>query len=214
MKRTLSDLDSEPTLSSAAPPAKLPRRHPLSRKALSRVQESQSENATSVNRWISSCIRDARMDLNQPHPRLQTQASRRAKARLRTPSPVKKPPHSATPEYRNGTMKLALVFVERDPELPAHIAASVERILGLRTTRNISGQEDGEDTARDTLAATLADTYRTQCRSLASDCSGESEWRSSIYSTLMSPLSMRWSPVLKISASEKRESIAPTYISA
>jgi hypothetical protein len=111
-------------------------------------------------------------------------------------------------------MKLALVFVERDPELPAHIAASVERILGLRTTRNISGQEDGEDTARDTLAATLADTYRTQCRSLASDCSGESEWRSSIYSTLMSPLSMRWSPVLKISASEKRESIAPTYISA
>jgi hypothetical protein len=57
-------------------------------------------------------------------------------------------------------MKLALVFVERDSELPIHIAVSVERILGIGITRNTSGQKDEEDAAWDALAATLADTYR------------------------------------------------------
>jgi hypothetical protein len=51
------------------------------------------------------------------------------------------PPHSATPEYHSGTIKLALVFIERDNELPAHVAASVERILGIDTTGNTSGQQ-------------------------------------------------------------------------
>jgi len=211
MKRALSDLDLEPTLvPGATPPAKRLRPLSLTRKALSKIQVPQSESGASVNLWINSCTHDKRMDPNQLHPRLQAQPLRRAKARSRTPSPVKKPPHSATPEYRNGTMKLALVFIERDPELPACIASSVERILGRGTTRNASGHKGVEDTARDALEATLAETYRAQCRSLAGDCSGEGEWRSCIYSILMSPLSKFWSPILKISASEKRESIAAT----
>jgi hypothetical protein len=216
MKRALSNLDSEPTLVSAATrPAKRPRRLPLTRKALSKTlskaQVAQSESTASIDLWINSCTHDKRMDPNQVHPRLQAQTLRRAKARSRTPSPVKKPPHSATPEYRNGTMKLALVFVERGPDLPAHVASSVERILGREDAqRNATGQKGAEDTARDALAATLAETYRVQCQSLAGDCSGEGEWRSGIYSSLMSPLSKCWSPILKVSASEKRESVAAT----
>jgi hypothetical protein len=74
--------------------------------------------------------------------------------------------------------------------------------------RNAGGQERDEDTARDALVAALAETYRAKFRSLAGDCTGEGEWRSSIYSVLMDPLSRLWSPVLKLSASEKRESTA------
>lgn len=129
MKHALSDLDSEPTLVlGATPPAKRLRPLPLTHKALSNVQVPQSESGAS----------NKRMDPNQLHPRLQAQPLRRAKVRSRTPSPVKKPPHSATAEYRNGTMKLALVFIERDLELPARIASSVERILGRCITRNAS----------------------------------------------------------------------------
>jgi hypothetical protein len=84
----------------------------------------------------------------------------------------------------------------------------------IEARRNTSRQTDGEDTVQDALAVTLADTYRAQYQLLESNCSGKSKERSSIYSTLMSLLSKRWSPVLKISASEKCESIAPTYISA
>ncbi|KAF2850639.1 hypothetical protein T440DRAFT_554817 [Plenodomus tracheiphilus IPT5] len=203
MKRSLSNLDSASTPVPAAPPAKRPRTLPLTRDALSKIQVPQFESAASVPLWISACAHHEKMDPNRQHPRLHTPTLRRAKARSRTPSPVKKPPHSATPEYRNGTMKLALVFIERDPELPAHVAASVERVLGIRTTRHASGQKGEQDTAQDAHAATLAETYRAQCRSLASDCSGEGEWRSCIYSILINPLSKRWSPVLKISASEK-----------
>lgn len=96
--------------------------------------------------------------------------------------------------------------MERDPELPVHIIAHVERILRTTTTRNAGGQDRDEDTARDALVAAVAKTYRAKCKSLASDCTGEGEWRSSIYSVLMDPLSRLWSPMLKLSASEKRES--------
>ncbi|KAF1841363.1 uncharacterized protein K460DRAFT_397607 [Cucurbitaria berberidis CBS 394.84] len=204
MKRAISSCDLEPALVEAAPPAKRRRPIPLTRKALSQVQVLQCESTESVHHWVSSSLNDdMSMDPNQPHPRLLAQTMRRAKARSRTPSPVKKLPHCATPEYRNVTMKLASLFIERHPELPAHVAASVERILGTGTTKEASGQTGDEDTARDAIMANLAVTYRAQCRSLAGDCSGEGEWRSALLSILMSPLSMRWSPVLKISASEK-----------
>lgn len=64
---------------------------------------------------------------------------------MQTLSPVKKLLHCATPKYCNRTIKLALVFVKRD-ELPTHIAAYVERILGTDITRNAGRQEGEEDT--------------------------------------------------------------------
>lgn len=106
---------SQSKLAAAARPAKRCRSHseskpalqpfPLTRDALSTLQISPFEGAAFVNRWASSCTYGKDVDPN--HPRLLAQTLRRAKARSRTPSPVKKPPHCATPEYRNGTMKLA-----------------------------------------------------------------------------------------------------------
>jgi hypothetical protein len=110
-------------------------------------------------------------------------------------------------------MKLALVFVERDPKLPTHIAIHVKRILGTDTTRNAGGQEGDEDTTRDALVAAFTKRYRDKCWLLVGDCTSEGEWRSSIYLDLIDPLSRLWSPVLKLSASKKRESTATYLIS-
>jgi hypothetical protein len=47
-------------------------------------------------------------------------------------------------------LELALVFVKRNSKMPAHIVATIERILGIkrrRDRRDTSGQKNREDTA-------------------------------------------------------------------
>jgi hypothetical protein len=187
MKRALSQVNLEPALTAAAPPAKRPKSQPalqpLTHGALSALETESCEREASIASWVS-CIHDEGMDSRPRRPK-----------RSRTPSPVKKQPHCASPEYRNGIMKLAQVFVERDRELPVHVATHVRRILETATSVG-----DGD-------LADLARNYREKSRSLASKCVGEGEWRSSIYSGLLDLLSRRWSHVLELSASEKRESV-------
>ncbi|KAL5118383.1 hypothetical protein ACEQ8H_003732 [Pleosporales sp. CAS-2024a] len=119
--------------------------------------------------------------------------SRRNKLRSRTPSPVKKPPHSATFEYRHTTMQLANVFVESEPEMPADVAALVQQIL----------QDREEDAALDALITTLAQTYTTDSRHLAGKCAGEGEWRVCTQLGLINHLNKYLSPMLSVSACEK-----------
>lgn len=200
-KRPRSNLDSEPALASAAPPPKRSKPLYLTRKALSTIPKVQPGGATSVDLWAKSCSPNEEMEPTQQHPRLRAQIVRRAAARSRSSSPAKKPPYSATAEYRSVTMQLARVFVERELELPVNVAASVERILGIRTATHVSGHNDEEDaTARE--ATTLAETYRAQSKLLAKDCAGEVEWRIEIRS-ILSSLSKRWSPVLRVLTAEK-----------
>ncbi|KAH8728837.1 hypothetical protein GQ44DRAFT_34767 [Phaeosphaeriaceae sp. PMI808] len=113
-------------------------------------------DGASVNRWTSSCTDDVGIDPNQPHLRLLAQHLRRVKKRLRTPSPVKKSSYCA-PKYRNRTMKLALVFIECDPELPVHIAEHVARILETNTMS--SGRVGDDGAVLGTLVATLVETF-------------------------------------------------------